>query len=655
MSWSGPLAGAAPYQAPPYTNGQPGFGQHPSHQYGHQPPYGQYPNGPSYPGPPQRPQDTRPLKKKGNPIITRYPPPPGYRGPAQPHGPFNARQQPGQYQPPHQPSFPQVPPAQHNHPGQGYSAAPPQQGYPLQTYGPPQPSSYPPSYPQAQPYQWPQQPYQPNQAIPHASNYPGAHGHGVPQSSHHPYPPRTAAADPSQHAYNQAPGRPQAAAQTLYPPQSQYNAYSGPATTDQPMLDPNATPTPATTHLVSAPAVSSHPSASNSHDNTTGNKPELYLAWDDWDFDFDGAIWPKSNEPVDPNLSLGVIIWHPAKQMTRALPATFEEAEEQSLKPTPEKLGNGESVSIYFTTDNSHEAFLDVRQTDDWEYVQDDPAFVVFTDEEMQHNLVPVEDCIAQRDRSDEPVEVDAKAGDAEMHEADWSIMDHLEQALSASGEDSETANLAREDEPVNPQTQEDILALLGVTGLPKPVSGEPVSFPLPSPEEKPFVPLPVKPEVALQLSALSQAQTKPQKSQTLGGPRTVGHPVVPQRSYGSIPSSDGRRPPPPPPPEYDRYDPWNPSNRQQQYHTNGFNGGRGSPARSEASNGTAAGSDFGTETPAGASEQIDVPGSKCERSDSSVSRKRSYGDIDADDDRLRQHDDHTKRKRRSQVDAAYG
>lgn len=261
------------------------------------------------------------------------------------------------------------------------------------------------------------------------------------------------------------------------------------------MLDPSATPTPTTAHLVAASAAPSHPPASASYDGEKSNKPDLYLAWDDWDFDFDGAIWPKSNEPVDPNLSLGVIIWHPAKQMTRALPATFEEAEEQSLKPTPEKLGNGESVSIYFTAENSHQAFLDVRQTDDWEYVQDDPAFVVFTDEEMQHNLVPVEDCIAQRDRPDEAVEGGAKGEDAEMHEADWSIMDHLEQVLSASGEDPKPANFARESEPVQPQTQEDLLAALGVTGLPKPVSGEPMPFPMPTSEEKPLAPLPARPE----------------------------------------------------------------------------------------------------------------------------------------------------------------
>lgn len=439
------------------------------------------------------------------------------------------------------------------------------------------------------------------------------------------------------------------------------------------MLDPNATPTPATTHPVSAPLTSSQPQIGAPLDKATGNKPEIYLAWDDWDFDFDGAIWPKSNEPVDPNLSLGVIIWHPAKQVTRALPSTFEEAEEQSLKPAPEKLGNGESVSIYFTAENSHEAFLDVRQTDEWDYIQDDPAFVVFTDEEMQHNLIPVEDCVAQRDRSDEPIDTDVKAGDKDMQESDWCVMDHLEQALSGGGEDTKPTNQACGSSPAKPQTQEDILALLGVTGLPKPVSAEPLSFPMPTPEEKPPVPLPIKYEVPLPSSsviavsphpqklteprAIPWPQPEPQKNQSLGCPRTISHPAATQRPYGSTSSSNNGRPPPPPEhdQEHGQYDPWNPSNRQQERRTNSFNDGIGSPTGSEASNGTAAGSDFETEKPAEINEQSATPGSKCERSDSSISRKRSHGDTDADDDRLGQHDDHTKRKRRSQADTAYG
>ncbi|KAF3039556.1 hypothetical protein E8E12_007666 [Didymella heteroderae] len=582
----------------------------------------------------------------------------GYRGPAQPQGPFNAHQPPAQYQQPPQPGFSQSIPAQPAYTGQGYAAGAPQPGYPPQSFGAAQPN-YAGSYPQGQNYQWPQQAYQASQVAPQAPAYPAHQAYGTPQTSYQQQSAPIAVAGPSQQGYSQAPGwpAPHTQAPMTYPPHSQYNAYSGPAVNDQPMVDPNATPIQATAQpMVSAPQASRHVSTSTSHDSASGNKPELYLAWDDWDFDFDGAIWPKSNEPVDPNLSLGVIIWHPAKQMTRALPATFEEAEEQSLKPTPEKLGNGESVSIYFTAENSHEAFLDVRQTDEWDYIKEDPAFVVFTDEEMQYNLVPVEDCVAQRDRPDESAEEIAKNEDAEMHEADWSVMDNLEQALSGDGEDSKPATHASEPAPLKPQTQEDILAALGVTGQPKPASGESMSFPMPAQEINLDVSLPHKPTTSPSPAATSQTPKEPQRTQSLGGPRSFNPPTEPQqRPYGSMSSAIGRPPPPPPPPDHDRYDPWNPSSRQQQYHSNGFNGGRGSPARSEASDGTAAGSDFGTEKPADASEISLTPGSKFERSDSSVSRKRSYGDTDADDDRQRQHDDHTKRKRRSQVDAAYG
>ncbi|KAF3003459.1 hypothetical protein E8E13_003254 [Curvularia kusanoi] len=410
---------------------------------------------------------------------------------------------------------------------------------------------------------------------------------------------------------------------------------------DRSLADVNATPTSVATNLTSAPPTSAPSAQSTSHEGTA-RKPELYLAWDDWDFDFDGAIWPKSNEPVDPNLSLGVIIWHPAKQATRALPATFEEAEEQSLRPIPEELGNGDSVSIYFTAENSHEAFLDVRQTDTWDFIRDDPIFVVFTDEEMQNNLVSYEECISQRDRPDEPLDSEPDSNDAEMHEADWSVMDNLEQALSASGRS----------EPAKARTQEDILASLGVTGLPKPVSQDTVHLPSSAQESEKAEPL-AEPNMPSRTTTMPQSQ--PQRTQSLSNTRVTAPHSAPQRPYGSISTSSLGLPPPPPPQEQDRYDPWNPSDRRQQYHSNGFNGGRGSPARSEASDGTAAGSDFGVEKAARAKDISLTPGSKFERSDSSVSRKRSHGDTDADDHGLREHDDHTKRKRRSLVDAAYG
>jgi hypothetical protein len=136
---------------------------------------------------------------------------------------------------------------------------------------------------------------------------------------------------------------------------------------------------------------------------------------------------------VDPNLSLGVIVWHPAKQMTRALPSTFDEAEAEAQKPTPEKLDNGDSVSMYFTAENSHEAFLDVRQTDDWDKVRDDPIFVTFTDEEMDRSLISLEECVAQRDRPDESMEDIKQDVDVEMPDASWSVMDHLEKVLASA------------------------------------------------------------------------------------------------------------------------------------------------------------------------------------------------------------------------------
>jgi hypothetical protein len=65
-------------------------------------------------------------------------------------------------------------------------------------------------------------------------------------------------------------------------------------------------------------------------------------------------------------------------------------------------------------------------------------------------------------------------------------------------------------------------------------------------------------------------------------------------------------------------------------------------------------GSDFEPEEPVSNGVKDNTTMLKLERSDSSFSRKRSYEDADAGDDKPRHHDDNTKRKRRSQVDAAY-
>ncbi|KAF2031481.1 hypothetical protein EK21DRAFT_63153, partial [Setomelanomma holmii] len=594
----------------------------------------------------------RPPKKKGNPIITRYPPPPGYRGPAaQTQNPYGAGQYPNQYPPP-QPGYPHAASSPPVYPNQGYSAPPPIQGYPPQVHGPPQPPNYPQQpYPTNQPYQWPQQGYPPNQGPPQAPCYPNQHGYTPPASNYPGFTPQPAPTDASQQGYGQAPSWPPPPnGQPAYPPNQSYGAYNGPPKNGPQGFDSNATPTPATAHLMTPqpPQVNSQPSSATEEKST--GKPSLFLAWDDWDFDFEGAIWPKSNEPVDPALSLGVIIWHPAKQVTRALPSTFEEAEEQALKPTPDKLDNGESVSMYFMAENSHEAFLDVRQTDEWESIRDDPIFVIFTDEDLRRDLVSLEDCIAQRDRPDEPAEDVPKDDDEEMPDASWSIMDHLEQVLSSVNGGQETKSSMQERAAPRP-SQEDILASLGVTGVPKPPSDEPVPTPFPDSNARSPA-LPEKPAVATALP--SGPQNPPQPAHSYGGHRDPAQPNVPQRPYGSMSSgpTSQRPPPPPPPPEPPRYNSWN----QSHYGNQGYDGSRGSPARSEGSNHTMAGSDFEPEKPdrGDSTEKQSPPVPGLNRSDSSFSRKRSYEDADHGDAKPRQQDDHTKRKRRSQVDAAY-
>lgn len=149
------------------------------------------------------------------------------------------------------------------------------------------------------------------------------------------------------------------------------------------------------------------------------------------------------------------------------------------MKPALERLANGESVSMYFTAENSHEAFLDVRQTDGWDDVRDDPIFVVFADEDMRRNMVSLEDCIAQRDRLDEHQADHHNDDDEEMPDATWSVMDHLEQVLArTNGGAPQPKPTQHSTASTSDPSQEDILAKLGVTGAPKPPSGDPISLP---------------------------------------------------------------------------------------------------------------------------------------------------------------------------------
>ncbi|KAF2708829.1 hypothetical protein K504DRAFT_380862 [Pleomassaria siparia CBS 279.74] len=673
MSWSGPVAGAAPYQPQPFI-GQPNYGQPQPPQYGQQSAYpGQYQGGPTFPknGPQQRPPDSRPPKKKGNPIITRYPPPPGYRGPAQPHAPF-ATATP-QYQNPyhtHQQTYPPGPAAPANYSIQGYSATStytPNQAYSPQSYGPPQTfpqqPTYPQSgYPQSQHPQYPQQNYAPNQTYPqHAQTYSSGQSYAPPQTSFQGYAAQPAV-DSNEQSYVQSQGWQKPHVPPSFPSASQNNTYSGALVNTHHPHDPNATATPTSAHLTTSQSTptTGHPDSANS-EHGPNHKPQLFLAWDDWDFDFEGAIWPKSNEQIDPSLSLGVIIWRPAKQVTRALPSTYDEAEAQALKPAAEKLGNGESVSMYFTVNNSHEAFLDVRQTDEWEHIRHDAVFTVFKDEEMSDpsTLVSLEQCIAERDRPDlalEETEMNEREGDEEMQDSAWNVMDHLEQALSGQGENTKPIRPHGPNNSSRSQAQEDILATLGVTGSPKPASNEPAPFPVLLTDTRPPPSLPERPSAPLGPPDHSRSEQPSQKAHSYAGHRSSNYENSPQRPYGSISHLDRAHPPPPPPPEPPHFNSWGSGSLQNQADCYPLDGSRESPARSEGSNRTLAGSDF-DEKPSDEIETTPAPTPEVPqliRSDSSLTRKRSYDDTDQDDEKLRQQDNHTRRKRRSQVAPAY-
>jgi hypothetical protein len=416
-------------------------------------------------------------------------------------------------------------------------------------------------------------------------------------------------------------------------------------------------PTPTSAHAAtsqSTPISAQPPSATSEY--ASGEQEPLNLALYDWDFDFEGAIWPKANEPVDPNLSLGQIVWHPAEQVTRALPSSAIEAQKQADDPAAKKLDNAESVSMYFTADNSHEAFLDIRQTDDWEMIKEDPVFVVFTDE-MMANFIPIEECIALRDRPDEPIEdteQEVKKDEA-MQDSSWDVMNDLEQALSGNAETEKASSPLQHASRSKEQVQEDILAKLGVTGRPKTPTNEIVSLPHALSVKPPssLPPRPPAPPSNRQVQSSSchlgtnfcsippRPIYPPSRSQSYSERRNFTNGAPAPRPFGSISSTK------PPLPgsrlqDVQRF--------QNQHNVQAFDVARESPARSEGSNHTMAGSDFEsakTEQTVGAVPQL-------KRSDSSFARKRSYEESDHEDQKTHQPDDHARRKRRSQVAPAY-
>lgn len=405
------------------------------------------------------------------------------------------------------------------------------------------------------------------------------------------------------------------------------------------------------------------------------------------DFDGE-CYFARNPEDINPDLSLGVIEWKAPTATKRALPSTFKEAELDAVAPRPALPSDEESVSSYFIKAKRDEALLSVRQMDDWHEVKDSLIYREFPSICAEVISMPTllaryqfryDAEWAARDPSEArsptpelsrgPTPAHAAGGEwcpgpgadfdqeretavlsrekSEVPNCHPGYLDDLEQALRSDNgrsvpprqtpSHSRASSVASQHRgghgkitrpkplpPVRDQTQEEMLAALGVTGSPKLV------YETPGPAFGPR-------------------------------PTTSESERVNSRA-NSVSSSHGRFPVPPPPPgpppgpppprsqHRSGYDSWNghPRSRGPDYHSrqpsNGYSSQRSSGYLQErrgsaSSNRTAAGSDFDGDdndaTPRG--KQIQ-----------NLSRKRSFADSQ-EDSRFKTDDDETPKQRRKQ------
>ncbi|WPH04572.1 Hypothetical protein R9X50_00746400 [Acrodontium crateriforme] len=280
----------------------------PQQHGGYQGPPPHFQPGATHHGPP-------PAKKvKGNPVITRYAPPPGYVPPPAGHPHMAATQQPHSYPP----------------------------------YG---------SFNTADHYAVPQQIYPNQQPLHAAAGYPPQH---MAHPQHH---------TPTYPTWQQPPiTAPQSA-----PPQ----AWSGPQNPYQ--------------HHSAQPRRNSVPVAylrSASGEILDGNG-DVFPAEDSPASgtvkDVEGEYWEecyyaRNPEDIDPDFSIGQIIWLPPAPTKLPLPNTFIEAEKLGLSSrSPDVIAPGTNcTSFYFIGDRSEEPFLSVKQLDRWNDIKHDPVFKEF-------------------------------------------------------------------------------------------------------------------------------------------------------------------------------------------------------------------------------------------------------------------------------------
>jgi hypothetical protein len=221
--------------------------------------------------------------------------------------------------------------------------------------------------------------------------------------------------------------------------------------------------------------------------------PTFYEGWDDHDFEWGGALWPKANESIDERFSLGQYIWHPPEQLTHAV-ASHIDVPLQVATKDGETVQLDFTVSKYWKSESNCEGdeyvynFQRIKHVDEWEDRRDDILFKHYpptTDPEP----IPVTEILS--------AVLDRDKREKETRTQD-DVMGSLEQALTSyigkAGPSSQTGGSSEEPRIVpKSDAQEALLASLGVMGSAKPVYSTP--FPAYAPVIDPIFRDPVTPQ----------------------------------------------------------------------------------------------------------------------------------------------------------------
>jgi hypothetical protein len=195
------------------------------------------------------------------------------------------------------------------------------------------------------------------------------------------------------------------------------------------------------------------------------------------DFDLESETGVPAEEVV-PELSLGLITWHPAIPTSKPLPSVFDEVEPkwtESAKATED--AHISVTSEFFPDDMSVDIRLSVRDTDEWQKVKDDLIFVEFG---KTAATVPLLTVIANRNRPDPVTEQLVAVG---QHDYSVSEVAHplpVQQSIAGAEDDQSDGDQAMdmsddEDEPVKLVIKPTI---------------QPLAHPLPRPVAQPAPPV---------------------------------------------------------------------------------------------------------------------------------------------------------------------